>query len=34
MMNNPLVMEEVLTFLKNGRFDHDLSLTDVILGLD
>ena len=34
MMNNPLVMEEVLLFLKNGRFDHDLSLTDVILGLD
>ncbi len=34
MMNNPLVMEEVLTFLKNGSFDHDLTLTDVILGLD
>lgn len=34
MMNNPLVMEEVLLFLKNGRFDHSLSLTDIILGLD
>lgn len=34
MMNNPLVMEEVLVFLRQGRFDRDLSLTDVIFGDD
>ena len=34
MMNNPLVMEEVLFFLKEGRFDHDLSLTGVIFGTE
>jgi pimeloyl-ACP methyl ester carboxylesterase len=34
MMNNPLVIEEVLLFLKEGRFDHGLSLTDVIMGGD
>lgn len=34
MMNNPLVMEEVLAFLTTGQFNHDLSLTDVILGTD
>lgn len=34
MMNNPLVMEEVLRFLAEGHFDHDLSLTDVILGIE
>ena len=34
MMNNPLVMEEVLLFLKTGRFDHGLSLTDIIFGED
>ncbi|PUB18518.1 alpha/beta fold hydrolase [Yoonia sediminilitoris] len=31
MMNNPLVIEEVLTFLAQGHFDPDLSLADVIL---
>ena len=34
MMNNPLVMEEVLIFLREGRFDRSLNLTDVILGTD
>ncbi|MGJ8621693.1 MAG: esterase/lipase family protein [Yoonia sp.] len=34
MMNNPLVIEEVMIFLKEGRFNHDLGLTDVILGND
>lgn len=34
MMNNPLVIEEVLTFLAKGHFDPDLSLADVILGTD
>lgn len=34
MMNNPLVMTQVLHFLREGRFDHDVSLTDVILGTD
>ena len=34
MMNNPLVMEEVLIFLRQGRFNHGLSLTDIIFSDD
>lgn len=34
MMNNPLVIEEVLIFLRQGRFDHGLSLTEVLFGID
>jgi pimeloyl-ACP methyl ester carboxylesterase len=30
MMNNPLVIEEVRLFLKNGQFNHGLDLMDVI----
>jgi pimeloyl-ACP methyl ester carboxylesterase len=34
MMNNPLVIEEVLVFLGEGRFDRSLSLTGIIFGTD
>ncbi|WP_341367114.1 alpha/beta fold hydrolase [Yoonia sp. BS5-3] len=34
MMNNPVVMEEVLLFLREGRFNHTLDLLDVILAPD
>ncbi len=34
MMNNPLVIEEVLVFLKEGQFDRSLSLTGIIFGTD
>lgn len=34
MMNNPLVIEEVLAFLRDGEFDHSLSLTGIIFGTD
>lgn len=32
LMNNPLVIAQVEEFLAHGRFDHDLTLGDVLLG--
>jgi pimeloyl-ACP methyl ester carboxylesterase len=33
MMNNPLVIAQTLQFLRHGRFDHDLTMGNVIRGL-
>lgn len=32
LMNNPLVIAQVEEFLAHGRFDHSLTLSDVLLG--
>ena len=34
MMNNPLVIQEVLAFLRDGEFHRSLSLTGIIFGTD
>ena len=34
MMNNPLVLAEVAAFLEDGRFDRDITLMDVLFGLE
>jgi len=31
LMNNPLVIAQVLEFLRHGKFDHELELSDVLL---
>ena len=30
MMNNPLVIAQVLVFLRDGHFNHDLTLIDAL----
>jgi hypothetical protein len=30
LMNNPLVIAQVLEFLRHGRFDHDLAMSDLV----
>ena len=32
LMNNPIVVAQVLEFLRNGKFDHDLTMLDMVLG--
>ena len=34
IMNNPLVIAQVAEFLVHGRFDHELTLSDLIFGRD
>ena len=31
LMNNPIVVAQVLEFLRNGKFDHDLTMLDMVL---
>lgn len=33
MMNNPYVIAQVLSFLRTGKFDHDMNITDMLMGL-
>lgn len=33
MMNNPVVIAQTLTFLREGRFDHEMTLTDAIAAI-
>ncbi|RNF34792.1 alpha/beta fold hydrolase [Paracoccus methylarcula] len=33
MMNNPMVIAQTLTFLREGRFDHDMTLTEAITAI-
>ncbi|MDD9725780.1 alpha/beta fold hydrolase [Roseovarius sp. SK2] len=33
MMNNPYVIAQVLSFLRTGKFDHDMNITDMFMGL-
>lgn len=32
MMNNMLVIAQAMEFLKHGRFDHDMNITDLLFG--
>lgn len=32
LMNNPIVVAQVLEFLRNGKFNHELTMLDMVLG--